>query len=75
MTKDEWLVHSKRFEIGDEVYVYYLWNWGSTRAKRERTREGELDRISEDGITIRGTRISYKRIEGIQPLSEMRAIR
>lgn len=75
MTKDEWRVSSKAFGIGDEVYVWYLWNWGSTRAKRERTREGELDRISEDGITIRGTRISYKRIEGIEYLRNMGAIR
>lgn len=71
MTKDEWRVFGKDFKIGDEVYVRYSWNWGSTRAKRERTHEGDLSRINEDGITIRGSRISYKRIYSIEPLSAM----
>lgn len=70
MTKDEWRVYSKGFKAGDEVYVWYLWNWGSTKAKRERTHEGELDRIDGRGVQIRGVRISYKRIESISSLAD-----
>jgi len=73
MTKADWdlyIIYFGTFDygIGDRVVVYWHWNFGTTRAKRERTFEGVLDLVDEKGVVISGANISYKSIDGIESL-------
>ena len=75
MTKDKWKTYrealpSKGIIEGDQVVVYYHWNYGSTAAKRARSYQGKLTQVDDLGIIVDRQRKRYKFLEGLSSLAD-----